>query len=153
MLDDAFEHFLGALVRGEEFDAKDAAFFSVHVAFCDAVHGFDGVFEAGTVGVFLEVLFEAFEGVVVFAESFKEGSEFESGGFCLWAERREFDDGAVGVGCLARLPVGNIISGGFEGGIGVEFSFAEKVDEPTFAFFVGDVCGVRYGGQQRQQGD
>lgn len=85
LLDDAFEHLLGALVRGEEFDAEDAAFFSVHVTFCDAVHGFDGIFEAGAVGVFLEVFFEAFEGVVVFAEGFEEGTELESGGFCLGA--------------------------------------------------------------------
>ena len=85
LLDDAFEHLLGALVRGEEFDAEDAAFFSVHVTFCDAVHGFDGIFEVGTVRIFLEVLFEAFEGVVVFAEGFEEGTELESGGFCLGA--------------------------------------------------------------------
>ena len=103
LLDDALEHFLGTFVGGEEFDAEDAAFFAVHVAFGDAVHGFDGVFKARTVWVFLEVFLEAFEGVVVFGESFEKGCEFESCGLGLGAEGGKLDDGAVGVCGFAGL--------------------------------------------------
>ena len=155
MLDDAFEHLLCTFVGGEEFDAEDPTFFPVHVTFGDAVHGFHGVFEARAVGVLFEVFFETFERVVIFAEGFEEGAEFESSGFGLGAERGELDDGPVGVGGFADLSVGDVVPSGFQRGIGVEFPFPENVNEPTFAFFVRDVCCAGHGWQcgDEREGD
>lgn len=49
--------------------------------------------------------------------------------------------------------VRNVVSGGFEGGVGIAFSFSEKIDEPAFSLLIGDVCCVCHGGQHGQKGN